>query len=154
MRCGEAGRYLTIRCYLDPATNAELIVDGWVFTGDMGYFDADGYLYLVDRKKDMIISGAFNIYSREVELALMKHPAVQEAAVVGAPDATFGESVIAFVELKPGAAASEDALIAHCKDLIASYKKPKRVFFRALPRNSTGKVQKNMLRAEIAKAAH
>jgi long-chain acyl-CoA synthetase len=152
VRCGEPGRYITMRCYLDPAANAESIVDGWVFTGDMGYFDAEGFLYLVDRKKDMIVSGGFNIYSREVELALMSHPAVLDAAVIGAPDATFGESVVAVIELKPGAKASEDALVAHCKDLIASYKKPKRIYFRALPRNSTGKVQKNLLRDEIAKS--
>jgi acyl-CoA synthetase (AMP-forming)/AMP-acid ligase II len=153
VRCGEPGRYITMRCYLDPAANAESIVDGWVFTGDMGYFDADGFLYLVDRKKDMIVSGGFNIYSREVELALLSHPAVLDAAVVGAPDATFGESVVAVIELKPGAKASEDALVDHCKDLIAGYKKPKRVLFRALPRNSTGKVQKNLLRDEIVKIA-
>ena len=114
--------------------------------------DEDGFLYLVDRKKDMIVSGGFNIYSREVELALMSHPAVLDAAVIGAPDATFGESVVAVIELKPGAKASEDALIAHCKDMIASYKKPKRILFRVLPRNSTGKVQKNLLRDEIAKS--
>ena len=154
VRCGEPGRYITMRCYLDPAANAEAIVDGWIFTGDMGYFDAGGFLYLVDRKKDMIVSGGFNIYSREVELALLSHPAVLDAAVVGAPDATFGENVLAVVELKPGAMASEDALVAHCKDLIASYKKPKRILFRVLPRNSTGKVQKNLLRAEIAKFVH
>ncbi len=154
VRCGEPGRYITMRCYLDPAASAESLVDGWVFTGDMGYFDADGFLYLVDRKKDMIVSGGFNIYSREVELALLSHTAVLDAAVIGAPDATFGESVVAVVELRPGAIASADALVAHCKDLIASYKKPKHIYFRALPRNSTGKVQKNLLRDEIAKAAH
>ena len=154
VRCGEPGRYITMRGYLDPAANAESIVDGWVFTGDMGYFDADGFLYLVDRKKDMIVSGGFNIYSREVELALLSHLAVLDVAVVGAPDATFGESVVAVVELKPGMSASADALVAHCKDLIASYKKPKRILFRVLPRNSTGKVQKNLLRDEIAKSVH
>lgn len=153
VRSGAPGRYLTMRGYLDPAANAELMQDGWIFTGDMGCFDRDGYLHLVERKKDMILSGGFNIYPREVELALLKHPSVHDAAVVGGPDAIYGESVVAFVELKPGLDATETELIAHCKELIASYKKPKRVLFRALPRNSTGKVMKQALREELARSA-
>lgn len=152
VRSGEPGRYLTMRCYFNkPKETAESIKDGWVATGDMARMEPDGHLYIMDRKKDMVLSGGYNIYSREVELVLQEHPAVQDAAVIGVPDSVYGESVAAFIELRAGANTTEDEIIAHCRDRIAGYKKPKHVrFLAALPRNSTGKVQKFELRKVFA----
>jgi len=132
-----------------PRETAAALVDGWMKTGDVGYVDPDGYLFIVDRKKDMIISGGENIYSREVEETLMRHPAVREAAVIGVPDEKWGESVKAFVVRQPGAHVDEADLVQHCRDHIASYKKPRSVeFLDALPRMaSTSKVDKKALRA-------
>jgi len=123
--------------------------DGWCYTGDMGYFDENNFLFLVDRKKDMIISGGENVYSREVEEALLTHAAVFETAVVGVPDEKWGESVIAFVVCR-GARPTPLELVDHCRTQIASYKKPKYVaFIEALPRvASTNKVDKKALRAQ------
>ncbi|OZI60768.1 class I adenylate-forming enzyme family protein [Bordetella genomosp. 11] len=151
VRAGEAGRFTTMRGYYGrPEATAETIVDGWVHTGDMGRFDSDGYLYIVDRKKDMVLSGGFNIYTKEVEQALAEHPAVADVAVVGVPDPIYGEAVAAFIELCPGATLSVEAVQAHARERIASYKKPKHVFFvEALPRSGVGKVLKRDLR-EIA----
>jgi acyl-CoA synthetase (AMP-forming)/AMP-acid ligase II len=122
--------------------------DGWIRTGDMGYLDEEGYLFLVDRKKDMIISGGENIYCREVEDAVARHPAVADAAVIGVADAYWGEAVKAVVVCKRGASLTAEQLIAHCKTLIASYKCPKSVaFIDELPCLVTGKVNKVALRA-------
>ncbi len=152
VRTGEPGRYLTMRCYFNkPKETAETIRDGWVATGDMARMEADGHLYIMDRKKDMVLSGGYNIYSKEVELVLQQHAAVQDAAVIGVPDAVFGEAVAAFVELRPGATAAAGEIVAHCRDRIAGYKKPKHVrFLSPLPRNSSGKVQKFELRKAFA----
>jgi len=152
VRTGEPGRSLTMRCYFNkPKETAETIRDGWVATGDMARMEPDGHYYIMDRKKDMVLSGGYNIYSKEVELALQQHPAVQDAAVIGVPDAVYGEAVAAFIELRPGAKATEDEIVAHCRDRIAGYKKPKHVrFVGQLPRNSTGKVQKFELRKVFA----
>jgi acyl-CoA synthetase (AMP-forming)/AMP-acid ligase II len=148
VRSGEPGRYMTMRAYWNrPEATAETLVDGFVRTGDLGRFDADGYLYVVDRAKDMILSGGLNIYSKEVERALESHPAVAEAAVIGVPDPRFGEAVCAYVIARAGAAVTEEALIEHCRARIASYKKPRHVrLVDDLPRNSTGKVLKDVLR--------
>jgi long-chain acyl-CoA synthetase len=155
VRTGEPGRYLTMRCYFNkPEATAETIRDGWVATGDMARIEPDGHIYIMDRKKDMVLSGGYNIYSKEVELVLQSHPAVQDAAVIGVPDALYGEAVAAFIELRPGAGATADEIVAHCRDRIAGYKKPKYVRFLApLPRNSTGKVQKFELRRGFDPAA-
>ena len=129
-----------------PAT-LESLRDGWFHTGDVGYLDEDDYLFLVDRKKDMIISGGENIYSREVESAVLAHPAVMDCAAIGIGDAKWGEVVCAVVVCKPGQSVAEAALIAHCKALIASYKCPKRiVLMDELPRTGTGKIDKLALR--------
>lgn len=129
-----------------PALMAEAVRDGWFHTGDLGRFDADGYLYIVGRSRDMIISGGFNVYAREVEDALAAHPAVQECAVIGLPDPEWGETVAAVVVLRSGAEADERALQSHCVARIAGYKKPRRVAFAdALPRNGAGKVVKTGL---------
>jgi acyl-CoA synthetase (AMP-forming)/AMP-acid ligase II len=130
-----------------PATLATLR-DGWVHSGDIGRFDEDGFLYIVDRKKDMVISGGENIYSREVEQALVRHPAVMEAAVIGVPDARWGEAVRAVVVLRRGRTTTQEELIAHCRTLIASYKKPRSVVFASeLPKLNSGKIDKNRIRA-------
>jgi acyl-CoA synthetase (AMP-forming)/AMP-acid ligase II len=133
---------------------AQAVRDGWFHTGDIGRFDEDGFLYLVDRKKDMIISGGENIYPREVEEAILAHPAVSEVAVIGLPDETWGETVCAVIVLAPGQTATESEIIQHTRTLIASYKKPNTVrFVAALPKIASGKVDKKILRSEHAPAA-
>ncbi|MEM5388799.1 AMP-binding protein [Paraburkholderia phymatum] len=125
----------------------ETLRDGWCHTGDMGRIDEDGFLYLVDRKKDMIITGGENVYSREVEEAVLQHPAVSECAVIGLPDPKWGENVCAIVTLRRDGIASEGEIIEHTRLLIASYKKPKKVIFADnLPKLVTGKVNKVELR--------
>lgn len=154
VRCGEPGKLVLLREYWNrPEANSESFDGHWFKTGDVGRFDEDGFLYLVDRVKDMIVSGGLNIYSKEVEQALETHPAVSQAAVVGAPDAEFGECVVAFVVAHEEVAA--DAVIDHCRTRIASYKKPKHVIFTdELPHNVTGKMIKTELREQaIAKIA-
>ena len=125
----------------------EASAHGWHHTGDIGYFDADGFLYIVDRKKDMIISGGFNVYPGEIEQALLSHAAVQECAVIGVPHEKWGEEVRAIVMLKPGRAASESELIAVCKAALGSIKSPKTVeFWDALPKSAAGKILKREIR--------
>jgi long-chain acyl-CoA synthetase len=130
-----------------PERTHETIRDGWVYTGDMGYMDEDGFLYIVDRKRDMIVSGGENIYPREIEEVLYSHPAVREATVIGVPSQKWGEDVKAIVALKDGHKASETDIIEFCKDKLASYKKPKSVEFLAtLPKTGSGKIYKKVLR--------
>jgi long-chain acyl-CoA synthetase len=130
----------------DPAATAEAFTDGWLHTGDLGYVDADGYFFVVDRKKEMIIRGGENVYPREVEDVLYAHPAVAEAAVVGVPDARMGQEVAAFVALRPGRRATESEIIEFVKERIASYKYPRSVQFRdELPKNAAGKIMKREL---------
>jgi acyl-CoA synthetase (AMP-forming)/AMP-acid ligase II len=127
---------------------AETLRDGWVCTGDLGQFDEEGFLFIVGRRKDMIISGGENIFAGEVEEALLSHPAVAQAAVIGVPDARWGEAVKAFVVLNVGRIVSGDGLIEHCAARIARYKKPKHIaFVDRLPTNPVGKVDKKALRA-------
>ena len=131
----------------NSAATLETLVDGWCRSGDLGRTDEEGFVYLVDRKKDMIISGGENIYSREVEEAVVTHPAVSEVAVIGVPDEKWGEAVCAVVVLRGKCTASADEIIEHCKASIASYKKPKRVVFvDVLPKLPSGKISKNELR--------
>ncbi|MBI1801509.1 MAG: AMP-binding protein, partial [Chloroflexi bacterium] len=130
-----------------PEATAEVIRDGWLHTGDGGIIDADGFIYIQDRIKDMIVSGGANIYSAEVENCLIGHPAVADVAVIGVPDETWGEAVKAMVVLKPGAKAEADELIEFCKGRIANYKRPRSVeFIASIPRNANGKVLKRELR--------
>jgi acyl-CoA synthetase (AMP-forming)/AMP-acid ligase II len=139
--------------FRDPEATAATFHDEWVRTGDGGYIDADGYLYLVDRLKDVVIHGGSNVSSVEVENALMAHPAVREAAVFGLPDPVMGEEVAAAVVLRPGASASADELQAFCRERLAAYKVPGSVdLVSALPRNEIGKVLKRELRARAEKA--
>jgi fatty-acyl-CoA synthase len=129
----------------EEATEAAF-AGGWFHTGDLGVMHEDGYVEIKDRSKDIIISGGENISSIEVEGALYRHPAVLEAAVVARPDAKWGESPCAFVTLRDGAEADADELIEHCRSVLAHFKCPKTVVFGELPKTSTGKVQKNVLR--------
>jgi acyl-CoA synthetase (AMP-forming)/AMP-acid ligase II len=135
--------------YKAPEKTAETIVDGWLHTGDIGHLDADGYLHITDRKKDMIITGGFNVYPSEVEQVIWSHPAVQDCAVIGVPDEHWGEAVKAVVELNAGQQVGADELIALCKDRLGSVKAPKSVeFVDSLPRSPVGKVLKKDLRAK------
>ena len=132
-----------------PQETAQTLRDGWLWTGDIARMDEDGYFYIVDRKKDLIIAGGFNIYPREVEEVLFAHPAVKEAAVAGVPDPYRGETVKAYIVLKDGAQASADDIIAHCRRHLAAYKVPKLVEFRSeLPKSLVGKVLRRVLLEE------
>ncbi|HYK96790.1 MAG TPA: long-chain fatty acid--CoA ligase [Candidatus Acidoferrales bacterium] len=132
------------------ATAEAFTADGWFRSGDLGFLDEEGFLTLVDRKKDMVITGGENVYSAEVEDALFAHPAVAEAAIIGVPDERWGEAVCAIVVVRPGMAATADELITHCRSRLAKYKTPKYVVFvPALPRNAAGKVLKRQLREEV-----
>jgi long-chain acyl-CoA synthetase len=149
VRSGMPGQYLLFRTYFNqPAAMKEAFHEGWFKTGDVGRFDESGYLYIVDRKKDMVLSGGYNIYSKEVEAVLVRYPGVVDAAVIGVPDPIYGEAVSAFVEVENGTRLEPEQLIQWCANELASYKKPKHITFMSeLPKNSTGKVMKNELRA-------
>ncbi|MHB2266321.1 class I adenylate-forming enzyme family protein [Aliihoeflea sp. 2WW] len=135
--------------YKDAQATAEVAQNGWHLTGDVGYRDADGFFYIVDRKKDMIITGGFNVFSIEVETVLLSHPAVQNCAVVGAPDPKWGERILAEVELAQGASITEAELIAYCKEKIGSLKAPKQIVIaNELPRSAVGKILKREVRAK------
>lgn len=130
-----------------PEATAEVLKDGWVYTGDLGYFDSKGYIFLVDRKRDVIISGAFNIYPKEIEDVIITHPKVKEVAVIGVPDKKWGEAVKAIVVIKEGTQVLEQEIIDYCRDHMASLKKPKTVdFVKELPLNPYGKILKTSLR--------
>ncbi|MCQ0988292.1 acyl-CoA synthetase [Jiella marina] len=138
---------IVMRGYLkNPDASAEAFRGGWFHSGDLGVMHEDGYIELKDRAKDIIISGGENISSIEVENALYQHPAVQTAAVVAKPDEKWGETPLAFIELKPGKQASADELIAHCRGMLAKFKCPKEIRFTNVPKTSTGKIQKYVLR--------
>jgi acyl-CoA synthetase (AMP-forming)/AMP-acid ligase II len=129
------------------ATAAAIDAEGWYKTGDAGFFDEDGYLFIHDRVKDMIVSGGENVYPAEVENAIFSHPDVADAAVIGVPDERWGEAVKAIVVLRAGASADPASIIAHCRERIAAYKSPKSVdFIDVLPRNPSGKVLRRELR--------
>ena len=131
----------------EPEATAETLRDGWLHTGDLGYMDERGYLFLMDRSKDMIISGGENIYPREIEEAIVQHPAVREVAVIGVPDPQWGEEIKAVVSLVPGRTVTETELIDFCTEHIARYKKPRSVdFVDELPKNNYGKITKRELR--------
>jgi len=130
-----------------PEETAQALRGAWLYTGDIGEFDADGYLFIRDRKKDMVIVGGYNVYPREVEEVLFAHPDVFDAAVVGRPDAYRGEIVVAHVVLRPGARADANALLAHCRERLARYKLPARWQFAAqLPKTGANKTDKKALR--------
>jgi long-chain acyl-CoA synthetase len=135
-----------MKCYYrDPDATAAVLQDGWLFTGDMARMDEDGFIYLVDRKKDVIISGGENIYPVQVEDFLRSHPAIKDAAVIGLPDKRLGEIAAAIIELKPGVQSSEEEINTFCLAL-PRYKRPRKVIFDQVPRNPTGKIEKPRLR--------
>jgi long-chain acyl-CoA synthetase len=128
---------------------AETLRDGWLYTGDIAYMDADGYVFIVDRKKDMIIAGGYNVYPREIDEVLYEHPKIADAVSIGVPDAYRGETVKVFVVVKPEETLTEEEVIAHCKEKLAAYKVPRLVEFRQeLPKSMVGKVLRKELRAE------
>ena len=140
-------KHIMVEYWHKPEETKETLIDGWVHTGDMGFYDDEGYIYLADRKKDMIISGGENVYPREVEEVLYQHPAVLEAAVIGVPDPYWIEKVHAVVTTRKGASTTAEELITFCKKHLASYKTPKTIeFVDSLPKNPAGKIVKRELR--------
>jgi long-chain acyl-CoA synthetase len=149
-----AGPQVVVGYWNKPEESAKALPGGALRTGDVGYMDSDGWFYIVDRKKDQINVGGFKVWPREVEDVLYEHEAVREAAVVGVPDAYRGETVKAFVSLRPGTSATEDELIAFCKERMAAYKYPRHVeFLDEIPKTVTGKLLRRELRAR-EKAEH
>ena len=138
----------TMLGYRNMAEETAAVMDGgWIKSGDMAHRDDEGFFYIVDRKKDMILTGGENVYSREVEDVLYNHPAVSEAAVIGLPDPTWGERVTAVVVLRSGAAATDKEIMATARDRLAGFKTPKQVvFIDELPKNVSGKILKRELR--------
>ena len=131
----------------DPEATAEAFAGGWFHTGDLGYLDEDGFVFIVDRKKDLTIRGGYNVYPREIEEVLYTHPSVAEAAVVGVPHDRLGEEIKAYVELHAGSTASEDEIKSFDKDRMAAYKYPRIVELRQdLPKGATGKILKQALK--------
>jgi long-chain acyl-CoA synthetase len=150
---GESGEILlkgpqvTQAYYKRPDETAEAIKEGWFYTGDIGYMDDEGYLFIVDRKKEMIIAGGYNIYPRDIDEVLYGHPKIQEACAVGLPDPYRGETVKAFIVTKPGETLTEEEVIAFCKEKLAAYKVPKMVeFMDELPKSTIGKVMRRKLK--------
>ena len=157
---GESGELIikgpqVMKGYLNmPDETASTLKGGWLYTGDVAKMDEDGYFYIVDRKKDMIVASGYNVYPREIEEVLFEHPDVAEAVAIGVPDEYRGESVKAFVVKKPGASATEDEILAFCKERLAAYKAPKTVEFREeLPKSTVGKLLRRVL-ANEERSAH
>lgn len=153
---GEAGELIikgpqVMKGYWNRPEDTEMVIrDGWLFTGDIAKMDEDGYFYILDRKKDLIIASGYNVYPREIEEVLYQHPAIEEAMVIGVPDEYRGETVKAYVKLKNGATASEEGIIAFAKDNLAPYKVPKSVeIMEELPKSSVGKLLRRKLREEV-----
>jgi len=136
--------------YRDPVETARSVRGGWLHTGDMGRLDGEGFLYIVERKKDLIIRGGFNSYPREVEEILYAFPKTAEAAVIGMPDPLMGEDVLAFVVLRHGETATADEVMAFCQTRLARYKCPKQVrFVETLPKSPIGKILRKELRTQV-----
>ncbi len=136
--------------YKNPEKTAETIKDGWLYTGDLARFDEEGFIYLVDRKKDVIITGGENIYPSEVEEILHGHPKVYDVAVVGIPDERLGEIAVAVIQPKPGEALTEAEILKFCEQNLAKHLRPRRIIFDKVPRNPTGKIEKSRLRERLS----
>jgi long-chain acyl-CoA synthetase len=140
--------------YKKPEETAEALRDGWVYTGDIGFFDADGYLSVVDRKKDMIIAGGYNIYPVEIDNVLFDHPKILEACAVGVPDEYRGETLKAFIVTKEGETLTEEEVLAYCRETLAPYKIPRSIeFVTELPKSVVGKILRRELRDQEIKKA-
>jgi acyl-CoA synthetase (AMP-forming)/AMP-acid ligase II len=137
--------------YKNPELTAKTIIDGWLHTGDMARIDEDGYVYLVDRKKDLIIVGGENIYPIEIEDAVHNHPKVYDVAVIGIPDDRLGEIIGAVIDVKPGESLTEKEIMTFIEGLLPKYKRPRKVIFDKVPRNPTGKIEKTKLRLKYGK---
>jgi acyl-CoA synthetase (AMP-forming)/AMP-acid ligase II len=131
--------------YKNEEATSEVLRDGWLFTGDMAKVDEEGFIYLVDRKKDVVISGGENIYPVQIEDFLRSHEKIKDVAVIGLPDARLGEITAAIIELKEGASCTESEIDEFCLSL-PRYKRPKKIYFDIVPRNPTGKIEKPVLR--------
>jgi acyl-CoA synthetase (AMP-forming)/AMP-acid ligase II len=148
---GEVGELIVkgngvMTCYYkNPEATAETLKDGWLFTGDMAKEDEEGFIYLVDRKKDVVISGGENIYPVQIEDFLRGHEKIEDVAVIGLPDARLGEITAAIIEIKEGESCTEEQINDFCRAL-PRYKRPKKIFFDKVPRNPTGKIEKPVLR--------
>jgi long-chain acyl-CoA synthetase len=130
-----------------PEATAETLRGGWLHTGDLGYMDEDGFYFVVDRAKDLVIRGGYNVYPREIEEVLYAHPGILEAAVIGKPDERLGEEVVAVVALREGASATAGEIIAYCRERLAAYKYPREIRFTSeLPKGPSGKILKAALR--------
>jgi acyl-CoA synthetase (AMP-forming)/AMP-acid ligase II len=142
---------VTMGYWGNPEATAEAFGGGWFHSGDLARKDAEGNFYIVDRKKDMILTGGENVYGKEVEDVIYRHPSVAEAAVVGVPDEMWGERVVAVIQLRAGAARDDEGILALCRDNLASYKKPRElIYLDELPRNAAGKILKRELRTRVA----
>ena len=148
---GEVGELIVkgpgvMKCYYNnPKATAEILKGGWLYTGDVARMDEDGFIYLVDRKKDVIITGGENLYPVQIEDFLRAHPAIKDVAVIGLPDDRLGEIAAAIIELKPGVTCTEEEIHEFCVDL-PRYKRPRKIIFAQVPRNPTGKIEKPRLR--------
>jgi acyl-CoA synthetase (AMP-forming)/AMP-acid ligase II len=132
--------------YKNPQKTAETLKDGWLFTGDIGRIDEDGFFWITDRKKDVIITGGENIYPVEIEEILHNHPGIYDVAIIGIPDERLGEIAAAVVDIKPGVSLTEAEVIDFCAQNLAHFKRPRHIFFDRVPRNPTGKIEKPKLR--------
>ena len=139
------GDGVMLRYYKDEKATREVLADGWLFTGDMAKESEDGFIYLVDRKKDVIITGGENLYPVQIEDFLRRHNAIKDAAVIGLPDARLGEIAAAIIEVKPDFSLTEEEVNTFCQDL-PRYQRPRKIFFAQVPRNPTGKIEKPKLR--------
>ena len=138
--------------YKRPEETANALRDGWLYSGDIGFLDEDGHLTIIDRKKDMIVAGGYNIYPKEIDEALYDHPKIIEACAVGIPDEYRGETVKAFVVVKPGQNLTEEEVIAYCRERLSAYKVPKQIeFLESLPKSAVGKILRRELRALAVK---
>ena len=153
---GEVGELIVkgpgvMTCYYkNPEATAESIRDGWLFTGDMAKEDEDGFIYLVDRKKDVIITGGENLYPVQIEDFLRAHEKIKDVAVIGLPDARLGEIAAAIIEIKEGMTCTEEEINDFCREL-PRYKRPRKIIFEKVPRNPTGKIEKPVLREKYCK---
>ena len=143
------GDGVMVEYYKNPKATAETLKDGWLFTGDMARQDKDGFIYLVDRKKDVVISGGENIYPVQIENFLSSHPDILDVAVIGTPDERLGEITTAIIKLKEGRTCTKEDIDKFCEDL-PRYKRPRNIIFADVPRNPTGKIAKTVLRERYA----